>query len=116
MSCIQKGPRDFLNSAVSHPFRSDVLIVASVLFRLVFCSRRGNRCGAARENAFLKVQYLLDTKYVKHGAGRDRGQADKPRPLFSPDGKMVLFHSDCDGQSQIFMATGYEFPQFAQDR
>lgn len=68
------------------------------------------------ENAFLKVQYLLDTKYVKHGAGRDRGQADKPRPFFSPDGKTVLFHSDCDGQSQIFMATGYEFPQFVQDR
>ena len=68
------------------------------------------------ENAFLKVQYLLDTKYVKHGAGRDRGQADKPRPFFSPDGKMVLFHSDCDGQSQIFMAAGYEFPRFARDR
>ena len=32
MSCIQKGPRDSSNSAVSRLFRSDLLIVASVFF------------------------------------------------------------------------------------
>jgi len=63
------------------------------------------------ENAFLKVRYLLDTKYVKLGGGRERGQADKPRPFFSPNARIVFFHSDVDGPSQIFMATGYELPK-----
>ena len=36
---------------------------------------------------------------------------DKPRPFLSPDGKMVLFHSNVDGPCQIFAVTGFAFPE-----
>ena len=51
----------------------------------------------------LSVRYLLTPGTVK----QDR---NKPRPFFSPDARMVFFHSDLDGPSQIFVAMGYELP------
>ena len=59
----------------------------------------------------LKVRYLLSPRNIAANEGWVRGQSNKPRPFFSPDARMVFFHSDVDGQSQVFMATGYEFPE-----
>ena len=57
------------------------------------------------ENSVLKVRYLLTPRTVTHNW-------NKPRPFFSPDVRMVFFHSDLDGPSHVFMATGYRFPEF----
>ena len=64
------------------------------------------------EDTCLKVQYLLSPKSARGKEAFRRGQSDKPRPFFSPDARMVFFHSNIDGPCQIFVATGYEFPEF----
>ena len=58
------------------------------------------------ENPVCKTQYLLDSR--TSGAG----QSAHTHPFFSPDSRMMFFNSDVDGQPQIFMVTGYEFPEF----
>ena len=55
----------------------------------------------------LSVRYLLNPRTVKQSR-------NKPRPFFSPDARTVFFHSDLDGSSQIFLATGYELPPPAE--
>jgi hypothetical protein len=52
----------------------------------------------------LKVRYLLDTGT----SGRD--QPMHPHPFFSPDATMAFFNSDVDGQPQVWMVTGFTFP------
>jgi len=64
------------------------------------------------ENTCLKVQYLLSPKAARAKDGFRRGQSDKPRPFFSPDARMVFFHSNIDGPCHVFMVTGYKFPEF----
>lgn len=56
------------------------------------------------ENPELKVEHLLNTG----SSGRNPAH---PHPFFLPDNRMVLFNSDVDGIVQIFMVTGYRFPQ-----
>ena len=60
------------------------------------------------ENAFLKMRYLLSPKSPL-SAERQYGlyHGNKPRPFFSPDARMVFFHSTVDGPCHIFMSTGY---------
>jgi hypothetical protein len=62
------------------------------------------------QNAVLKVQYLLNTRWRDLVAGWHRGQSNKPRPILSPDASLVLFHTDRDGKSEIFLADHYTFP------
>jgi hypothetical protein len=64
------------------------------------------------EYGYLEVQYLLNTKTDSSKRGWFRGQSDRPRPFFSPDASMAFFHSNLDGLSQIYMVSGYEFPEF----
>ena len=63
------------------------------------------------EYGYLKVQYLLNTKTDSSKRGWFRGQSDRPRPFFSHDASMAFFHSNLDGLSQIYMVTGYKFPE-----
>lgn len=56
------------------------------------------------ENPELKVEHLLNTG----SSGRNPAH---PHPFFSPDNRRVFFNSDVDGVVQIFMVTGYRFPQ-----
>lgn len=60
---------------------------------------------AGGESPLLKTQYLLDTRT----SGQD--QPMHPHPFFSPDGQAVFFNSDADGIPQVWMATGYRFPE-----
>jgi len=52
----------------------------------------------------LKLQHLI----VTGSSGRNPAH---PHPFFSPDNRMIFFNSDVDGIVQIFMLTGYSFPQ-----
>ena len=61
-------------------------------------------------NASLKVQYLLNTRWRDVVKGWTGGQSNKPRPIISPDGSVVLFHTDQDGKSEIFLVYGYKLP------
>lgn len=63
------------------------------------------------ENAVLSVQYLLNTGWRDLVKGWDRGQSNKPRPIISPDAAVVLFHTDRDGKSEIFLADNYTLPK-----
>jgi len=56
-------------------------------------------------NPLLKTRWLLDTRT----SGKD--QPMHPHPFFSPDAKTVFFNSDADGIPQVWMATGYQFPE-----
>lgn len=56
-------------------------------------------------NPLLKTRFLLDTRT----SGKD--QPAHPHPFFSPDTKAVFFNSDADGIPQVWMATGYRFPE-----
>jgi len=58
----------------------------------------------------LTVRYLLQPGNQAANEDWVRGQNNKPRPFFSPDARSVFFHSDLDGHSQIFLATGFELP------
>ena len=58
------------------------------------------------ENPELKVKYLLNTKTSGNG------QPAHPHPFFSPDTRMVFFNSDESGLPQVYMVTGYKFPEF----
>lgn len=53
----------------------------------------------------LRVRHLIHTG----SSGRNPAH---PHPFFSPDNSMILFNSDIDGQGQVqvFMVTGFEFP------
>ena len=62
------------------------------------------------DNAFLKVQYLLNTRWRDVVKGWAGGQSNKPRPIISPDGSVVLFHTDRDGNSEIFLVDHYTLP------
>ncbi|MFC1717210.1 TolB family protein [Candidatus Poribacteria bacterium] len=65
------------------------------------------------KDSVLKTQYLCSPKSplsLEKQYGLYHG--NKPRPFFSPDGRMVFFHSTVDGPCQVFMATGYAFPEF----
>ena len=62
------------------------------------------------ENAVLKVQYLLGTGWRDLAKGWHRGQSNKPRPIIAPDASVVLFHTDRDGKSEIFLVDGYTLP------
>ncbi|MHC4397211.1 MAG: hypothetical protein ACYS1A_16355 [Planctomycetota bacterium] len=53
-----------------------------------------------------KIQYILNS------GTSGRGQPAHVHPFFSPDSRMIFFNSDVDGIPQIFMVTGYEFPEF----
>jgi hypothetical protein len=53
----------------------------------------------------LKVRRLLDTG----ASGRD--QPMHPHPFFSPDATKAFFNSDVDGQPQVWMVTGFTFPE-----
>ena len=57
------------------------------------------------ENPELKAQYLLNTKTSGNNPAH-------PHPFFSPDTRMIFFNSDESGQTQIYMVTGYKFPEF----
>jgi len=57
-------------------------------------------------NPLLKVRHLLNPRTSA------KGQPSHPHVFFSPDARMVFFNSDADGQPQVYMATGYEFPRF----
>jgi hypothetical protein len=56
------------------------------------------------ESPELKIVHLLNTG----SSGRNPAH---PHPFFSPDNRMVFFNSDIDGTVQIFMVTGYKFPE-----
>jgi hypothetical protein len=60
---------------------------------------------SAVENPLLKLRYLLDTRT----SGLD--QPTHPHPFFSPDARMVFFNSDMEGKPQVWMVTGFEFPE-----
>jgi hypothetical protein len=62
------------------------------------------------QNAALKVQYLLNTRWQDLVKGWQRGQSNKPRPILSPDAGVVLFHTDRDGKSEIFLVDRYAWP------
>jgi hypothetical protein len=62
------------------------------------------------ESASLKVQYLLNTRWQELTKGWHRGQSNKPRPIISPDGGVVLFHTDRDGKSEVFLVDNYTLP------
>ena len=62
------------------------------------------------ENAVLKVRYLLGTGWRDLAKGWHRGQSNKPRPIISPDAGVVLFHTDRDGKSEIFLVDHYTLP------
>ena len=65
------------------------------------------------KDAVLKMRYLLNPKSPLSADGQyGLYHGNKPRPFFSPDARMVFFHSTVDGPCHIFMATGYEFPEF----
>lgn len=53
----------------------------------------------------LKLRYLLETR----ASGVD--QPMHPHPFFSPDARMAFFNSDVDGQPQVWMVTGFQFPE-----
>ena len=57
------------------------------------------------KEAVLRMQYLLRPKSPL-SSEKQRGlyHANKPRPFFSPDGRMVFFHSVVDDTCHIFMA------------
>ena len=59
---------------------------------------------SAADQPLLKLRYLLDTRT----SGID--QPMHPHPFFSPDTRMVFFNSDVDGKPQVWMVTGYQFP------
>ncbi len=59
---------------------------------------------SAVDQPLLKLRYLLDTRT----SGTD--QPMHPHPFFSPDTRMVFFNSDVDGKPQVWMVTGYQFP------
>jgi hypothetical protein len=59
------------------------------------------------ESASLKVQYLLNTRWRDLAKGWHRGQSNKPRPIISPDASVVLFHTDRDGKSEVFLVDKY---------
>ena len=59
------------------------------------------------DNPEVKIQYIVNTK--TSGIQRAGGH---PHPFFSPDNRMAFFNSDVDGPPQIFMVTGYKFPEF----
>jgi hypothetical protein len=52
----------------------------------------------------LKLVHLLNTG----SSGRNPAH---PHPFFSPDNRMIFFNSDVDGIVQIFMVSGFSFPQ-----
>ncbi len=56
------------------------------------------------EDACLKVRYLL------HPGCSWSGWLAHPHPFLSPDGKKAFFNSDIDGNLQIWMVDGYEYP------
>lgn len=56
------------------------------------------------EEPELKLVHLIDTG----SSGRNPAH---PHPFFSPDNRMIFFNSDVDGIVQIFMVTGFSFPQ-----
>lgn len=56
-------------------------------------------------NPSIKIRYLLNTRTSA------KDQPAHPHPFFSPDAKMVFFNSDADGAPQIWMASGYTFPE-----
>lgn len=58
------------------------------------------------ENPVLKMQYLLNTRTSGNG------QSAHPHPFFSPDTKMAFLNSDVTGGPQVWMVTGYQFPEF----
>ncbi len=58
------------------------------------------------KNPVVKAQYLLDTKTSFEG------QSAHPHPFFSPDTRMAFFNSDESGSPQVYMVTGYKFPEF----
>jgi hypothetical protein len=59
---------------------------------------------SAVDRPLLKLRYLLDTRT----SGVD--QPAHPHPFFSPDARMAFFNSDVDGKPQVWMVTGYQFP------
>lgn len=57
------------------------------------------------ENPAVEIQHLLNPRSNTGNEAFSRLQSNKPRPFFSPDARMVLFHSDFDGGlSQIYLA------------
>ncbi|HUU28853.1 MAG TPA: hypothetical protein VM123_13665 [archaeon] len=56
------------------------------------------------DNPELKVEHLLNTG----SSGRNPAH---PHPFFSPDNRMIFFNSDVDRIVQVFMVTGYKFPE-----
>lgn len=62
------------------------------------------------DNASLKVRYLLGTGWREVVQGWTGGQSNKPRPIIAPDGGVVLFHTDRDGKSEIFLVDRYTMP------
>lgn len=56
------------------------------------------------EEPELVVRHLLNTG----SSGRNPAH---PHPFFSPDARRVFFNSDIDGSVQVFMVTGYQFPE-----
>jgi len=56
------------------------------------------------EDSSLKVKYLLHPGCSWHG------WLAHPHPFLSPDGNKVFFNSDIDGNLQIYMVDGYEYP------
>ncbi len=62
------------------------------------------------ETATVNVQYLLNTGWRDLDKDWNRGQSNKPRPIISPDAGVVLFHTDRDGKSEIFLVDGYTLP------
>ncbi len=56
------------------------------------------------EDASLKVKYLL------HPGCSWNGWLAHPHPFLSPDGQKAFFNSDIDGNLQIYMVDGYEYP------
>lgn len=61
---------------------------------------------SAADQPLLKLRYLLDTRT----SGLD--QPMHPHPFFSPDTRMAFFNSDVDGKPQVWMVTGYQFPDW----
>jgi hypothetical protein len=56
-------------------------------------------------NPGLKLRYLLETR----ASGVD--QPMHPHPFFSPDASMAFFNTDVDGPPQVWMVTGFQFPE-----
>jgi len=60
------------------------------------------------DNPELKQQYLLNTGTSASGDG----ESTHPHPFFSPDNTMVFFNSDVNGKPEVWMVTGFDFPEF----